>query len=625
MPRMNIFVPITKMDVENRIVHGVAAQEVRDRSGEIMDYETSKPNFAKWSEETHTATGGLSKGNLRAMHGRIAAGKLDAIHFHDADKSIEIAAKVVDDNEWEKCLQGVYTGFSMGGSYAKRWADKADGTMTRYTAAPQEISLVDRPCIPTATFSLVKADGAVEAKPFKSVVDPKADKLPDNAVIASKATELAKAAGAEKDWPKYIEAAVTELTKADETKVDLAKAQEAWDKANVDLAPVIEPEAAATPEELAKAAEIEAAKAKTPVEGDEWEQVWLSKRDGQWFRKKDELRAHHAELDAVGFVDKASAGATGKLAELGELVGLEKRSFNTDQRKHASTTGAALPDGSFPIENREDVKNAVAAYGRAKDKVAAKKHIMARASAMQAMDLVPNEWTSAAKVLEDAIGGLKKFLGEETYDATTAMAALGHMHDALHSELRDDNPNSDQITALRDSIARIKDFISSEIKENHDDHDPAMTLAAAIDGLAKRGARNSKEDAGHIQRAHDACCAAGADCTGMGKAAGDGVEPLSKVIAERDALTKRVSDMDTTLGEILARVKTIEKTPLPLPLQIARTSAVSKGDEMLGGNGGIVKGNELEEILSTPEGQRAMADVLIKAAQTKPAKLGLAR
>jgi hypothetical protein len=58
-------------------------------------------------------------------------------------------------------------GFSIGGSYEKKWKDSADATKTRYTAAPAEISLVDNPCVPTATFSMVKADGSSEAKPFQ--------------------------------------------------------------------------------------------------------------------------------------------------------------------------------------------------------------------------------------------------------------------------------------------------------------------------------------------------------------------------------------------------------------------------------------------------------------------------
>ena len=94
------------------------------------------------------------------MHAAVAAGKLTDIAFDDDAKRITVVAKIVDDDEWRKVQEGVYTGFSQGGRYVKRWAD-ADSGLTRYTADPHEISLVDLPCVPDATFDVVK-DGVVE-------------------------------------------------------------------------------------------------------------------------------------------------------------------------------------------------------------------------------------------------------------------------------------------------------------------------------------------------------------------------------------------------------------------------------------------------------------------------------
>ena len=105
--------------------------------------------------EAAAASGGKSLGAVRAMHGSIAAGKLTDIAFDDDAKRITVAAKIVDDDEWRKVQEGVYTGFSQGGRYVKRWADPETG-LTRYTAEPHEISLVDLPCVPDATFDVVK-------------------------------------------------------------------------------------------------------------------------------------------------------------------------------------------------------------------------------------------------------------------------------------------------------------------------------------------------------------------------------------------------------------------------------------------------------------------------------------
>jgi hypothetical protein len=106
------------------------------------------------------------------MHGAVAAGKLIDIAFNDAQKRIEICGKVVDDAEWQKVEEGVYTGFSQGGRYLKRWPDPAAPALMRYTAEPLEISLVDHPCLPEATFTVVKADGSTELRKFKSGMQP---------------------------------------------------------------------------------------------------------------------------------------------------------------------------------------------------------------------------------------------------------------------------------------------------------------------------------------------------------------------------------------------------------------------------------------------------------------------
>jgi len=168
MTTLNLFVPLTKVDVEKRLVYGTIAEEIPDRSGEIMDYASAKPEFAKWSSDVAKASDGRSVGNLRAMHGSVAAGKLESIAFDDVAKRIEACGKVIDDGEWNKVLEGVYTGFSVGGKYLKRWRDAESPHLTRYTPQPAEVSLVDNPCIPTATFEVVKADGSTELRKFRT-------------------------------------------------------------------------------------------------------------------------------------------------------------------------------------------------------------------------------------------------------------------------------------------------------------------------------------------------------------------------------------------------------------------------------------------------------------------------
>src|SRR6185369_2381304 len=153
---MKIFAPITKVDAVQRMVYGLATAEQPDKAGEIFDFESSVPHFKSWSDEIAKATDGKSVGNVRAMHGQVSAGILKSIDFDAATKSIPVAAYINDDAEWKKVLEGNYTGFSIGGSYVRKWKD---GELNRYEARPTEISIVDNPCIPSATFQMVKADG----------------------------------------------------------------------------------------------------------------------------------------------------------------------------------------------------------------------------------------------------------------------------------------------------------------------------------------------------------------------------------------------------------------------------------------------------------------------------------
>ena len=223
MATLDLFLPLVKVDFDARTVHGVATAEAPDRAGEICDYESTKPYFEAWSAGAREASGGKSLGAVRAMHQRIAAGKLTDIAFDDEGKRILVAAKIVDDDEWDKVVEGVYTGFSQGGRYVARWNDEASG-LVRYTAEPTEISLVDVPCLPGATFEVVK-DGIVEERAFAPVAEPVAKAIetpaqepvaptpPPEAPQETPSLALAKAALALASAADKLETAVAENTR----------------------------------------------------------------------------------------------------------------------------------------------------------------------------------------------------------------------------------------------------------------------------------------------------------------------------------------------------------------------------------------------------------------------------
>lgn len=386
-PVLNIFVPLTKVDEENRLVYGQVAAEIQDRAGETMDYATSKVNFQKWSDDVHASSGGMSKGNLRGMHGKVAAGKLVDITYNDDELIIECCSKVVDDNEWQKVLEGVYTGFSMGGRYEKRWnLEKGNGvTEKRYTALPNEVSLVDVPCIPTAKFyEVIKSDGSSEMRKFATAEDDADEPLakggapmpgfnPTNDQILPVAQELAKAAGQpETAWLDFVIPATETLQKAFEAKekgeeeAPAAEAKEG-DEKEESVAGGGEPTAEGAEEEettegnkgdvldedardkaikdedgaddaappakdddkdepAAKEGEEKVEKADFP----ELQQGWQAK-DGKFFAKKADALAHNDVLSKADEVDPESlAGKLAKMAADVAAIGTDGDKDETD-------------------------------------------------------------------------------------------------------------------------------------------------------------------------------------------------------------------------------------------------------------------------------------------------------
>ena len=76
---------------------------------------------------------------------------------------------------------------------------------------------------------------------------------------------------------------------------------------------------------------------------------------------------------------------------------LEKKDYSPKQRRTLAARGLAMPDGSFPIANVADLKNAIQSVGRAENYEKAKAHISRRARALGRTDLLPEDWKQSTK------------------------------------------------------------------------------------------------------------------------------------------------------------------------------------------------------------------------------------
>ena len=113
--------------------------------------------------------------------------------------------------------------------------------------------------------------------------------------------------------------------------------------------------------------------------------------------------------EVLGYDEYSAEEAEEIEAEAAEIA--LKRAYSEDTRKEMGKSGHALPDGSFPIKDEEDLRNAIQAYGRAKDKNAAKAHIIKRAMALGKENLIPMNWVP--KKIQEEFEGKRKAASDE--------------------------------------------------------------------------------------------------------------------------------------------------------------------------------------------------------------------
>ena len=87
---------------------------------------------------------------------------------------------------------------------------------------------------------------------------------------------------------------------------------------------------------------------------------------------------------------------------LGDDDLMEKRDYSASQRRRMAANGQAMRDGSFPIADEADLRNAIQSVGRAANYESARRHIIRRARALGLTDILPEEW----KKMEKAMGAL---------------------------------------------------------------------------------------------------------------------------------------------------------------------------------------------------------------------------
>ena len=132
----------------------------------------------------------------------------------------------------------------------------------------------------------------------------------------------------------------------------------------------------------------------------------MAKIGGEWTnligdKQKEWERAAVREL-TKGFVYEAiqPVETSDEIAKAEALLdsaeSLEKADFTEKQRERLADKKEALPDGSFPIRNKSDLKNAIRLAGNAKNPERARRWIKRRAKTLGAEDMIPDTWKARA-------------------------------------------------------------------------------------------------------------------------------------------------------------------------------------------------------------------------------------
>jgi phage shock protein A len=163
---LSLGVPIMKVDQDRRIVSGFATLDNIDRQRDIVLASASKAAFSAF------------QGNVREMHGKIAAGRVvsfrEKMYFDPETQKmyegiwVEVYVSKGAQSTWEKVLDKTLTGFSIGGAITEKddvWNDEISGFITIVKAYYlTELSLVDAPANQLSNiFAIQKmADGETE-------------------------------------------------------------------------------------------------------------------------------------------------------------------------------------------------------------------------------------------------------------------------------------------------------------------------------------------------------------------------------------------------------------------------------------------------------------------------------
>ena len=358
-------VKFNKNDDGTLTVYGKATSDDLDIDLQICDNDWLKKAMPDWFK---------SGGNIREQHSSIAAGV--ATDYEEKADGFYITANVVDPVSCKKVEAKVLKGFSIGIKAPRVIRDTKAANGRIVDGQIVEVSLVDRPANPTCQLVLAKSVGGESTlTQVEELIEKYNDNHDEQGRFSSGGGSGNNNSGSsssyipntgdvqqqiETGYSSHLEWSSDEGSKLDSAQVREDAIGHLHDAQN------------------------------SLKEGD-------TRAAAQSMRNVAGVLDEHPAYVTAANTARQIANGLSKSTE-GDL---EKRDFSASEREDAADAGQALPDGSYPIKSIADLKNAIQAFGRAKNPAKAKQHIITRARALGAVDQLPEGWNVKKSPLLD--------------------------------------------------------------------------------------------------------------------------------------------------------------------------------------------------------------------------------
>jgi len=220
---------------------------------------------------------------------------------------------------------------------------------------------------------------------------------------------------------------------------------------------------------------------------------------------------------------------------------------------------------------------------------------------------------------------LKRYMGEEVWDAKCALNALSDIMYLLEKEKQESHPEAaGQAADLAVVVEKLKKFIVSEIQEG-DEEKAGATIemaAGAADDVERKGAAISKNNLERIQAMHDHSAAMGARCSGgadVKKAGGEGDDITRLATLEAD-VTRMADDITRLEGEKATLVAEVTRLAAMPSAPRGNLRSIGKSEDLMSDEKRLADEADVKRIAELPPEQQAVE--LVKRSQRKPEVIG---